>query len=203
MPTLRRVARDRSRRAGVPVEFESLGSDRRLPMELESAIFRVADESVARPGWEGNPEKVVLTLDWGEELEVTVRAIHPTSAEVAEEEPRADMPAALQEMVDDRRARAAAQGIVAVLTPAIRREIDERAAAAGGRVEFAADGRGVTARFPLAGGAGGRVTVPRRRRAGRGRPGLRGVRGHRWPWRSSSRSPCSSSSAPSWRGSSA
>jgi hypothetical protein len=38
---------------------------------------------------------------------------------------------------------------VAVLTTAIRREIDERAAAAGGRVEFAGDGRGVTARFPL------------------------------------------------------
>ena len=42
VPTLRRVARDRSRRAGVPVEFESLGTDRRLPMELESAIFRIA-----------------------------------------------------------------------------------------------------------------------------------------------------------------
>ena len=38
---------------------------------------------------------------------------------------------------------------MAVLTPTIRREIDERAAAAGGRVEFAGDGRRVTARFPL------------------------------------------------------
>ena len=46
------------------------------------------------------------------------------------------MPAALQAMVDESRARAAAHGLVAVLTPAIRREIDERAAAAGGRVEF-------------------------------------------------------------------
>ena len=81
---------------------------------------------------------------------MTVRAIHPTSAEAPEDELRADMPAALREMVDDRRARAAAHGVVAVLTPTIRREIDERAEAAGGRVEFAADGRGVTARFPLA-----------------------------------------------------
>jgi len=148
VPTLRRVARDRSRRAGVPVEFDSLGSDRRLPMELESAIFRVADEAVAGLVG-GHPEKVVLTLDWGDELEVAVRAIHPASSEVAEEEPRADMPAALREMVDDRRAQAAAHGSVAVLTPTIRREIDERAAAAGGRVEFAGDGRAVTARFPL------------------------------------------------------
>jgi hypothetical protein len=148
VPTLRRVARDRSRRSGVPVEFESLGSDRRLPMELESAIFRVADESVAGL-LGGRPDKVLLTLDWAEELEVLVRAVHPVSLDAAVEEPRADMPAALRAMVAESRARAVAQGLVAVLTPAIRREIDERAAAAGGRVEFADDGRGVTARFPL------------------------------------------------------
>jgi hypothetical protein len=148
VPTLRRVARERSRRAGVPVEFESLGSDRRLPMELESAIFRVADEAVAGLVG-GQPEKVVLTLDWGEELEVAVRATYPASSEPAEAEPRADMPAALREMVDDRRAQAAAQSSVAVLTPAIRREIEERAAAAGGRVEFTGDGRAVSVRFPL------------------------------------------------------
>jgi two-component system, NarL family, sensor histidine kinase DegS len=148
VPTLRRVARDRSRRAGVPVEFESLGSDRRLPMELESAIFRVADEAVAGLVG-GHPEKVVLTLDWGEELEVAVRAVYPAAPVDAEAEPRADMPAALREMVDDRRAQAAALGSVAVLTRAIRREIEERAAAAGGRVEFTGDGRGVSVRFPL------------------------------------------------------
>ncbi|HSW43398.1 MAG TPA: histidine kinase, partial [Patescibacteria group bacterium] len=148
VPTLRRVARDRSRRAGVPVEFESLGSDRRLPIELESAIFRVADESVVVLAG-GRPERVVLTLDWGEELEVAVRAVDPASSEAPPEEPPADMPAALRAMVDDRRARTAAQGSVAVLTEAIRRDIDDRAAAAGGRVEYAEDGRAVTARFPL------------------------------------------------------
>jgi two-component system sensor histidine kinase DegS len=148
VPTLRRVARDRSRRAGLPVEFESLGSDRRLPMELESAIFRVADESVASL-LGGEPEKVLLTLDWAEELEVAVRAVYSASEDVAIEEPRADMPAALREMVDESRARAVARGLVAVLTPAIRRELDERTTAAGGRVEFGDDGRSVTARFPL------------------------------------------------------
>jgi two-component system sensor histidine kinase DegS len=148
VPTLRRVARDRSRRAQVPVEFESLGTDRRLSMELESAVFRIADEAVAGLA-QGGPEKVAISLDWGEELEVVVRAIHPAAAEAAEEDPRPDMPEALREMVDDRRARAAARGLVAFLTPAIRREITERAATVAGRVEFDADGRGVTARFPL------------------------------------------------------
>jgi hypothetical protein len=56
--------------------------------------------------------------------------------------------------VDDRRARAAASGSIAVLTVAIRREIDERATAAGGRVEFAADGRHVRARFPVPSASG-------------------------------------------------
>jgi hypothetical protein len=148
VPTLRRVARDRSRRAGVPVEFESLGSDRRLPMELESAIFRVADEAVAGLVG-GSPEKVVLTLDWAEELEVAVRSVYPAPSEAAPEEPRADMPAALRVMVDESRARSAEQGSVAVLTHDIRREIDARAVAAGGHVEFAPDGRGLTVRFPL------------------------------------------------------
>ena len=149
VPTLRRVARDRSRRAQVPVEFESLGSDRRLPMELESAVFRIVDEAVAGLV-NGGPEKVTMTLDWGEELEAGVRAHHPAAAaEAAEDAPRPDMPDALREMVDERRARAVANGLVAVLTPAIRREITERAATVGGRVTFAADGRGVTVRFAL------------------------------------------------------
>ena len=149
VPTLRRVARDRSRRAQLPVEFESLGTDRRLPMDQESAVFRVADEAVAALAG-GQPEKVTLTLDWGDELELTVRALHPEPLEAPEEEPRADMPAVLREMVDDRRARASASASVAVLTAAIRREVADRAAAAGGRVEFAADGRSLVARFPLA-----------------------------------------------------
>jgi two-component system sensor histidine kinase DegS len=148
VPTLRRVARDRGRRAQVPVEFESLGTDRRLPMEEESAVFRVADEAVAGLA-SGHPERVVLTLDWADELELVVRAVHPEPAGTSDDEPRPDMPAALREMVDDRRARAAEIWSIASLTPAIRRVIADRAVAAGGRVEFAADGMSVTARFPL------------------------------------------------------
>ena len=47
VPTLRRAARDRGRRAGVPVEFDSMGQDRRLPMDLESGLFRILDEALA------------------------------------------------------------------------------------------------------------------------------------------------------------
>jgi hypothetical protein len=117
-------------------------------MELESAVFRVADEAVAGLV-QGGPERVTITLEWADQLEITVRAIRPASEEVVEEAPREDMPNALREMVDERRARAAAIGLVAVLTPTIRREITERATAVGGRVEFGGDGRAVMARFPL------------------------------------------------------
>ena len=47
VPTLRRAARERGRRAGVPVDFDSLGTERRLPMELESGLFRILDEALA------------------------------------------------------------------------------------------------------------------------------------------------------------
>ena len=47
VPTLRRAARERGRRAGVPVDFDSLGPERRLPMDLESGLFRILDEAMA------------------------------------------------------------------------------------------------------------------------------------------------------------
>ncbi len=47
VPTLRRAARDRGRRAQIVVDFDSLGTDRRLPMELESGLFRMIDEALA------------------------------------------------------------------------------------------------------------------------------------------------------------
>ena len=61
------------RRVQVPVEFESLGGDRRLPMELESTIFRILDEALAAYLGLG-PERVVMQLDWGERLEARVVA---------------------------------------------------------------------------------------------------------------------------------
>ena len=47
VPTLRRATRERSRRANIPVDFESMGQDRRLPMDLESGLFRMLDEALA------------------------------------------------------------------------------------------------------------------------------------------------------------
>lgn len=73
VPTLRRAARDRGRRAAVPVAFDSLGTDRRLPMELESGLFRILDEALA--GFlSAGPDRVSLQLDWGEQLEARVAA---------------------------------------------------------------------------------------------------------------------------------
>jgi two-component system sensor histidine kinase DegS len=147
VPTLRRAAGDRSRRARVPIAFESLGADRRLPMDLESAVFRVAEEALAGLAG-GGPEKVALTLDWQDaELAVTVEAVHPAS--VQEAEPGPEVPEALRAMIGERRAKAAAREAEGRLSTAVRRELEERAAAAGGRVEIGADGRSLTARFPL------------------------------------------------------
>ncbi len=73
MPTLRRMARDRGRRARVPVEFDSLGHDRRLPMEMESTIFRILDEALAAYLALG-PERMQLRLDWTDVLEARLIA---------------------------------------------------------------------------------------------------------------------------------
>ena len=58
VPTLRRAARERGRKAGVAVDFDSMGQDRRLPMDLESGLFRILDEALAgyleRPGRRGS-----------------------------------------------------------------------------------------------------------------------------------------------------
>ena len=74
VPTLRRAARERGRRAGVPVEFDSLGQDRRLPMDLESGLFRILDEALAAY-LGGRPDRVSLRLDWGEQLEAHVLGV--------------------------------------------------------------------------------------------------------------------------------
>src|SRR3954454_15227221 len=47
VPTLRRAARERGRRAGVPVDFDSLGAERRLPMDAESGVVRMLAEAMA------------------------------------------------------------------------------------------------------------------------------------------------------------
>ncbi len=109
VPTLRRAARDRGRHAGVPVEFESLGTDRRLPVELESGLFRIIDDALA--GYlAARPERVAVRLDWGDDLEAELSAGRSAIEVPAPDLPADDgsLPPALAAMVEDRRAGHAA-----------------------------------------------------------------------------------------------
>jgi len=150
VPTFRRVARDRSRRAKVPVEFDSLGPDRRLPMELESAIFRIVDESVTAL-LATHPERVTVTLFWGAtDLTTTVRAhIASRDEEPVLPAPAADVPAALVTMIETRRADRAAMVAAGGVPAEVRREITDRATALGGRVGVAANGQTIEVVVPI------------------------------------------------------
>jgi two-component system sensor histidine kinase DegS len=168
VPTLRRSARERGQRAGVAVEFESMGTDRRLPMELESGLFRIFDEALtAYLG--AAPDRVALTLDWSpDRLEGRLSASRDrTSAIEAAERAQAEveaqargddrdkgrgkdkgkeLPPALAAMIDERRVaaeaatEAARSAAVVVLPAATWREIQQRAASVGVDAELVADG---------------------------------------------------------------
>lgn len=63
VPTLRRSSLERGRRAGVAVRFESVGADRRLKSDLESALFRIMDDAMT--GYlSGAPAALSVKLDW-------------------------------------------------------------------------------------------------------------------------------------------
>jgi two-component system sensor histidine kinase DegS len=74
VPTLRRAARERARRASVPVTFDSVGADRRLPADLESGLFRIVDDAAA--GFIATaPDQVAIRLEWSDdELTASVAA---------------------------------------------------------------------------------------------------------------------------------
>ncbi len=147
VPTLRRAARDRGRRAHTPVEFESLGQDRRLPMEVESTLFRILDEALGAYLAQG-PERVALRLDWTHErLEATVQALRTAALPAADDmipatPPTEEVPAALAAMIEDRRqTRAAADEAARVaalvtLPASVRREITDRAATIPAELEL-------------------------------------------------------------------
>jgi two-component system sensor histidine kinase DegS len=154
VPTLRRAARDRGRRAGIPVDFDSVGADRRLSTELESGLFRILDESLsaylAAP-----PERVSIRLDWGDQLEARVAArrggsVNAATAGASEADAEAaagaDVPPALAAMMEDRRsdrrAKVEAARTAALITlPADAwREIQQRAATIGVKPELLSEG---------------------------------------------------------------
>jgi two-component system sensor histidine kinase DegS len=162
VPTLRRMARDRGRRAKIPVEFESLGHDRRLPMDMESTVFRILDEALGAY-LALQPERVEVRLDWTDELEARVIAartpVVPDGEEPLPEVPTGDVPeqikAMIQERHDDRRAavEAAEKAAIVELPGATMRDLTERAASIGGRVELLGGGGEVRFLVPLPGDA--------------------------------------------------
>ncbi len=140
VPTLRRLARDRGRRGGVPVEFDSYGADRRLPMEMESAIFRIVDEAVVA-FVAAKPESVSVAIDWTE-AEVEARAIaHVRAPEPAPEPaPPPDLPPALAAFLEDRQAARPTIAAPEALPADLRRELAERAVSVGGRLTVSPEG---------------------------------------------------------------
>jgi hypothetical protein len=157
VPTLRRSARERGRRAGIPVEFDSMGTDRRLPMDIESGLFRIIDEAMGAYLTLA-PDRVAVRLDWSDERvegRVSASRSRTVAVEAAEQEaadqaarPAAagDTPPALAAMMADRRDQAeaaaeAARTAAVVSMPAQAwREIQQRAATLGITVELVSAG---------------------------------------------------------------
>jgi hypothetical protein len=104
VPTLRRATRDRGGRFGVTVEFESVGVDRRLSVELESGLFRMLDDALAAHV-SRKPDTLTMHLDWGERLVVELTAGRKPEVVEAPDLPAegTDLPPALAEMVEERR----------------------------------------------------------------------------------------------------
>jgi two-component system sensor histidine kinase DegS len=146
VPTLRRSARERSRRSGTPVRFESVGADRRLSTELESGLFRIIDDAVV--GYLSvQTIEVVLRLDWSENaLRATVSGRPAGADQSAEAKARAvvaaarrdrAMPAALATMIHEQETSAAARN--AGLPESVRAEIAQRAEPLGVQVLLSED----------------------------------------------------------------
>jgi two-component system sensor histidine kinase DegS len=166
VPTMRRAARDRGRRARVAVDFDSMGQDRRLPMDIESAVFRILDEALG--GYLAlGPERVTVRLDWSDQFEASVSAersvvMPPENDLPTEAAPPAkgkkgeELPPALAQMIEARKAdREAAidearRAAIVALPVNVRREIVLRASAIGAEVAIPDDGSSVRLTLPLA-----------------------------------------------------
>jgi two-component system sensor histidine kinase DegS len=156
VPTLRRASRDRGARARVKVEFESVGVDRRLPVELESGLFRMLDDALAAHV-ASKPERLSMRLDWGEHLVVELVAGRTMAQVEAPDLPPAgaELPPALEAMVEDRRAayadavEAARIESLARLPERVWREIAERSALLGVKAELLDEGARLRLSVPL------------------------------------------------------
>jgi hypothetical protein len=111
VPTLRGAARDRGRRAGTTMTFESFGADRRLPTDVESGLFRLLDDAMAA-FLALHPEQVSLRLDWSDQLEARITtspfgspagsAAGTTAVSGPATEAAGDLPPALAAMIAQR-----------------------------------------------------------------------------------------------------
>jgi hypothetical protein len=166
VPTLRRVARDRGRRSQTPIEFESYGTDRRLPMDVESALFRIIDESVT--GFlTCHPDRISIRFEWStDRVEARIAARRDEVEMVDEPEPEEpvvpdkkgkggperELPEALKAMIDETRAnrlnRAARANQPLTLPPNTWREVQQRCDTIGVRSELADEGREVVLVLP-------------------------------------------------------
>ncbi len=169
VPTLRRAARDRGQRAKVPIEFDSVGADRRLSEELESGLFRIIDDALLAY-LATRPQRIDIGLDWRDDsVRATVRCRHEAdggerpSGDAREPGVRRDLepdlPPALAAMIEEKRTIAAAVTAAAdsarararSLPDGVWTEIQERAATLGIDVALFDDGQTVVASASLAG----------------------------------------------------
>ena len=159
VPTLRRSARDRGRRAGVTVDFESIGVDRRLDVDSESALFRIADEALG--GFlNRKPDRMSVGIDWGDSLVITIRAERtPASVPALDLPPEGEaaLPALVTMMAERRTKHAeaveAAEDAAAVKLPAkLARDLEQRAATLGIDLEIGGRGGSVRLMVPVSTG---------------------------------------------------
>jgi hypothetical protein len=149
------------------VEFDSLGADRRLSMDIESGLFRIIDEALAAY-LSVAPITVSLQVDWSDGVEATITARRGNAEEAAAAAAAAavdeqkvpsgksgkELPPALAAMMEDRKAdrQAAAEkardATIAALPANAWHEIQQRAVSIGVDVEL------------LDGGGTLRVVVP-------------------------------------------
>ena len=161
VPTLRRLARERGRRSQIPIEFDSYGNDRRLPMDVESALFRIIDETIT--GFLScHPDLISVKIEWSDtKTEAHVAARREGAEPLEEEEPEEEVaivdkrgkggdreiPEALRVMIDEQRADAAAarsskrQSQVLALPASTWREVQQRSDTIGVAAELVDEGR--------------------------------------------------------------